>query len=354
MRIITKYLGTTIITYILMVMLLLFGLHAFIEFMREFPNIGTGSYGVFQVLTFVPLMLPSDVYQFFPMASLLGCVIALGLLASHSELIVMRAAGVSLANVMLIVAKTAVILILVMLIVGEVVAPRAQRVAIRNKNIAMSGGQTLITQQGTWVRSGNNFLHIDYVVNEDELHGITRYEFAANGQLKAAHHAASGVYQNGKWVFKNIDQTVFADDRITNVSFPEQQWELMLNRRLMGMALIDPDQETLPQLYSYIKYRKQGGLNAVSYEFIFWQRVVAPLATLIMTLLAVPFVFGPLRSSSMGLRMLVGVMIGFGFYVLDHLVGSMSVVYQVSPMLAATLPTIIFMIIGSIMWFKVR
>ena len=354
MKIITKYLGTTVITYILLVLLLLLGLQTFIEFTREIPNIGTGHYGLLQVLTYVPLMLPFDIYQFFPMAGLLGCVIALGLVASHSELIVMRAAGVSLTDITIIVAKASTILIIVMLIVGEGLAPLSQRVAIKKKTIAMSGGQTLLTHQGTWVRSGNNFIHVNFVSHNNELQGITRYEFSADRKLKIASYAKSGRHQNGKWIFKNIVQTTFADDQTSSATLPQQEWQLTLNPSLIGMAQIDPDQKSLPKLYSYIKYRNESGLNTKSYEFIFWQRVFAPLATLIMILLAIPFVFGPLRSATMGFRMLAGVMLGFGFYILNQFAGSMSIVYQVPPILAAILPTIIFMAIGKIMLFKTR
>lgn len=352
MKIVTKYLGTTIIIYISLVLLLLLGLQAFIEFMREFPNIGTEHYGLKQVLIYVPLMLPSDVYQLFPMAGLLGCIIALGLLAAHSELIILRASGMSLTNITMAVTKAASLLIIIMFAVGEGLAPLAQRLAIKNKTIAMSGGQTLLTQQGTWIRSGNNFIHVGYVTKNNELQGITRYEFDTDCKLKTTSYAESGSYQDGKWLFKNIQQTIFTDDKTANATFPTQTWNLVLNSRLMGMAQIDPDQKSLPQLYSYIKYRKQNGLNATNYEFIFWQRIFTPLATLIMILLAVPFVFGPLRNTTTGLRMLVGVILGFSFYISNQFVGSISIVYQVAPIFAAIAPTLLFAIIGSIILYK--
>ncbi len=352
MKIITKYIGITIITYILLVMLLLVGLLAFIEFTREFSNIGTGYYRLQQVLTYVSLTLPSGIYLFFPMAGLLGSVIALGLLASHGELIVMRAAGISLVNITVAATKAAIILIVAILAIGEVLAPIAQKIGMRQRTAAMSGGQTLFTVQGTWVRSGNNYIHIGCVLSNQELQAITRYEFDDNHKLKTASFAESGVYQDGKWRFKNIMQTSFADEKTTSSAFLEQDWELTLSRRLIGMARLDPAQESLPQLYSYIKHRKQSGLNIESYEFVFWQRVFAPFSTLIMILLAIPFVFGPLRSATMGLRMLVGVMVGFSFYILNQFVGSVSMVYQAPPILAAILPIVLFAVIGGVLVVK--
>lgn len=351
MRIITKYIGTTIISYILLVMLLLFGLQAFIGFMREFPNIGQGYYNLLQALSYVLLMLPSDIYMFFPMAGLLGCIIALGLLASHSELIVMRAAGLSVVDIIFTVAKTASVLIVAMLIFGEVFAPEAQRAAIKNKAAAISKGQTLLTHQGVWIRDKNSFIHISYISNDKQLRKLTRYDFDNNKKLKTASRAKIGKHQDGKWIIEDIVQTSFLYNKTAVTKLDQQEWNLTLNPRLVGIAHVDPDQKNLPQLYSYIKHRRHTGLNVDNYEFSFWQRVFTPFATLIMILLAVPFVFGPLRSTTMGLRMLVGVVVGFGFHILNQFVGSMSVVYQVSPILAATLPTIIFAAAGAILVF---
>ena len=354
MKIITKYISVTIITYVSLVMLFLFGLQMFIEFVREFPNIGEGGYGLYQVLIYVLLMLPYDIYQFFPMACLLGSVIALGLLASHSELIVMRAAGMSLVNISVAVVKAAIVLLVIMILLGEVLSPIAQSTAARIKTKAISGGQALLTQQGVWLYNNHNFININSVSNTKELRGITRYQFGEGLKLQTASYAQSGVYTDGHWVFSNVVQTKFNDAAITSSSFSEQQWPLAFSPKLIGATHVDTDQKSLFELRSYIKHRMRSGLDVSNYEFDFWQRVFAPLATLVMILLAIPFIFGPLRSTTMGLRMLVGVMTGFGFYMLHQFVGPMSVVYQIPPLWAAISPSLIFAVIGIGILFKTR
>lgn len=349
MRILTKYLAKTVITYILLVVLLLLGIQTFIEFTREFPDMGTGYYGILQVLMYVPMMLPSDIYQFFPMAGLLGTIIGLGLLASNSELVVMRSATMSLVQITWTILKAAIFLTLIMVMVGEVVAPWAQRVAINNKTVALSGGQTIVTRQGVWVRKNNNYLHFDKILANDHIEGITRYQFNDQNKLELASFAKSGVYQDGQWFFYDVSQTNFTDTKISSSHAAVQEWGFNWNPKLLGLASIDTDQKSLPELRSYIKYRHQSGLTATHYEFIFWQRVFQPLAVLVMIILAIPFVFGPLRSVTMGLRMLIGLMLGFGFYILNQFVGPMSVVYQIPPWLAAIAPTIVFAVIGSVM-----
>ncbi|MBU0744827.1 MAG: LPS export ABC transporter permease LptG [Gammaproteobacteria bacterium] len=354
MKIITKYLFKTILSYVLLVMLFLFGLQIFVEFLHEFPSIGLGNYGLPQLLTCVFLMLPYDIYQFFPMASLLGTVIALGLLASHSELIVMRVSGMSLTNIASAILKVAMVLLLIVIVLGEVLSPMAQRKAAKIKTIAISGGQALLTRQGVWLYNNRDVININLVTSNGELQGITRYQFGNDLELKLASHADSGMYQDGKWVLDNVIQTDFKDTALTSSNVSKEQLDLKFSPKLIKIGYEDPDQKNLFALNSYIKYRLQSGLDATSYEFSFWQRVFAPLATLVMILLAIPFVFGSLRSATMGFRMLTGVMAGFAFYMLYQFVGPMSVVYQIPPMLAALLPSLIFAVIGWVLLLRVR
>lgn len=338
-----------------MVILFLLGLQMFIEFMQEFRHIGTGNYDLMQMFTCVLLLLPYDIYQFFPMAGLLGCVLGMGLLASHSELIAMRAAGLSLLDIAKAIAKAATCLVIIMFLIGEGIAPMAQKSAMRKKAIAMSDGQALVTTKGIWVRSKNSFLHIDAINSDKELQGITRYEFDENKKIKTISRAQKGSHKSGAWVFSDIVQTIFTDsNRITSAKMPEQVWPLTLSHKLIETVHIHPDQESIAKLYSYIKHRKQIGLSTSDYEFIFWQRVFAPISALIMILLAIPFVFGPLRSTTMGLRMLAGIVLGFVFHIFSQFVGPMSSVYQIPPVLAAMLPMLLFAMIGMVLLTKTK
>lgn len=354
MKILSKYIFKTIISYVLLVVLFLFGLHMFVEFLNEFPDIGIGSYGLDKVFMCVFLMLPYDLYQFFPMACLLGSVIALGLLASHSELIVMRASGMSLFNITSAVFKASLVLLIIMLLIGEVLSPVAQRKSVQIKTAAMSSGKTLLTQDGVWLYSNRNIVNINTVTGSGELYGITHYEFDDNHKLNFVSYAEKGSSKGGDWLFHNVKHTEFHEDKITSFVVPEERLPLNVDPKLIGIGYGDTDQKNLIDLYSYIKFRLRSGLDISSYAFAFWQRIFAPLATLVMILLAIPFVFGSLRGMTMGFRMLVGMLFGFGFYILHQFVGPMSIVYHVPPILAALLPSLIFATIGWLLLLRVR
>jgi len=294
-----------------------------------------------RALVYILMLLPRDIYQFFPMAGLLGSLMGLGLLASRSELIVMRAAGLSLVDIARIVIISASIVLFITVIFGEVIAPIAQRSAVKYKSNALSSGQTLHTSTGTWVRNQRDFIYIGSAPRYGHLKNITKYQFDQNNNLIASSFAAEADYINGAWTFNNIIQSQINKQQIVTAHYDKQHWGLNIEPRLLNIKEIDVYQKSLPQLYSYIKYLKNNDLSSVKFEFVMWQRIFQPLAALVMILLAVPFIFGPLRSATMGLRMLAGAVIGLAFYMLNQFTGPMSMIFEFPAFFAASMPTLI-------------
>lgn len=352
MNLIDRYIGKAIFEATLLALFVLIAMQSFIGFIGEMRDIGTKEYGLAQALIYIPQTLPAYVYQFFPVAGLVGVLMGLGRLASRSELIVMRAAGVSTLQVVFSVLKTTLLLIIIITFVGEWVAPKLQYQADKRKALAMSGGQILIAQQGTWLRSGNDFIHVNQIGAQGKLQGIMRYKFDQH-RLLLASSATSAQYKNNQWIFSDVSQSSIGSDQITAQYFPHQIWDVTFDPHLLRMATIDYKQASLPKLYNYISYLKQNGQASNSIEFEFWQRVFQPLATLIIIALGVPFIFGPLRTVTMGFRILTGIVVGFAFYTLNEFFGPLSMVYQLPPLFAAAVPTICLLIGASlILTFK--
>ncbi|MGB5280061.1 MAG: LptF/LptG family permease, partial [Arenicellales bacterium] len=106
MNILDWYLGKTIFKYTSIVMFVLVGLFMFIQFLDEITRIGTGNYGFFDMMIYLILSTPRVIYEIFPMSALLGTMLGLSSLAVDSELIVMRAAGMSIMGISVSVMKT--------------------------------------------------------------------------------------------------------------------------------------------------------------------------------------------------------------------------------------------------------
>ena len=93
MKLLSNYIAKIVLASTGLVTLMLIGLQIFILFVKQLGDLGKGGYGILQATWFVFCQLPYQIYTFMPMASLLGCLIGLGMMANHRELVVMRAAG---------------------------------------------------------------------------------------------------------------------------------------------------------------------------------------------------------------------------------------------------------------------
>ncbi len=169
MLLIDRYITKTVISAIILVICMLTGLQIFILFVNELGDLGKGDYGVVQALIFVLMTMPYQVYLFLPMASLLGCLIGLGVMANANELVIMRASCMSIGKITRIVLRVAIVLILIVTILGEFVFPKLILNASDNKFEAINSGQTLVTNKGVWLRLHNDFINISNVLADDNI-----------------------------------------------------------------------------------------------------------------------------------------------------------------------------------------
>lgn len=337
-----------------MVLFIAVAVDVFIQLANEMGSSGKGDYNVSRALLYVPMIVPGDVYNFFPMIGLLGALIGLGGLSNSSELMVMRAAGMSVSKIVLSVFAAALMICFAMTLVGELAAPQLFHAAKLYKQQSVSGNQAIETQHGVWMHVKNDFLNIKTVIDRDELAGVTRYQFNADHQLIGEAYAKRLDYIGGKWQARNVKATYLDRDPIDAGNYAQQTWDLELKPQALAFGFDDPTQMSMAKLLQFISYRQSVGLPTSQYSLAFWQRVFQPVAMLVMVLLAVPCVFGMARSGSMGFRVLIGVVVGIGFYFFNQLLGQFSVVYQLPIWLAAMTPVSLFFLFGLWLLRRVR
>jgi len=354
MRLLQRHIGRTVLGSIALIVLLMMGIETFVLFIQEVGDIGRGNYGIFQAFIFVLLQVPYQIYLFFPMASLLGSLLGLGMLASHSELTVMRAAGMSIGQIVRAVFRAALILILVVTAVGEFVIPQTVHHAQNRKAFEISGGQAYRTSQGIWVREGRAYLHINAVLPDERVAGVTRYQFDNQNRLTDEAYAATGVYKDGAWQVKNVSETQIAPDHISARKIPMAIWNISLSPSLLVSATQGPEEMSAASLYHFMGDRSNDITVTGPFALAFWKRLFQPIATCVMMLLAIPFIFGPLRSATMGSRFLAGASCGFGFYLLNQFFGPLSLVYQIPPILGAGCPILLFALAAMMLMRRVK
>lgn len=351
--ILDRYLGQTIAIYTGIVFLVLLALFSFTMFVTELGDVGKGQYSLLHAAQYVVLSLPRLSYQLFPAMALLGTIIGLGVLANSSELLVLRASGVSIYRIIGAVMKTGLILMVLASILGEFVAPVSERIALNLRNVALNEQAALMTRQGYWVRDGQNFVFIEKLFPDGSLGNIAIYETGAGHQLVKITKAERAFHLGDKWTLQGITSNTVSEDGVETERIPSQPWSSSLNPGIVGAVSVNPDFLPITSLHQYIDYLHDNGLNAHLYEQAFWKKILSPLATGVMVFLGVPFVFGPLRSVAMGPRVVVGAFVGIGFYIITQVVGFTGQVYGLNSFLVVFAPVCIFFLLGVLLTRRV-
>ncbi len=350
-----RYIGKTILNTIMMTLFMLVSLSGVIKFVDQLKKTGEGSYSAAGAGMYTLLSAPKDIQIFFPMAALLGALLGLGMLAQRSELVVMQASGYTRMQVALSVMKTAIPLVVLTMAIGEWVAPQGEQMARNYRAQMMYGGSLLSTQQGLWAKDGNSFVYIERVKGDNELGGISIYSFNDQRRLQTVRYAATATFdaENHVWRLSQIDESNLTDSKqITGTQTVTGIWKTNLTPDKLGVVALDPEALSISGLRDYVNYLKSSGQDASRYQLNMWSKIFQPLSVAVMMLMALSFIFGPLRSVPMGVRVVTGISFGFLFYVLDQIFGPLSLVYNIPPIMGALLPSASFFLIS--LWLLVR
>jgi len=354
MKLIDRYIGIAVISTTAIVMLVLLSLFAFTTFINELDDVGKGHYGLKEAAIYVSASLPRLAYQLFPSVALLGSIIGLGVLASNSELLVFRASGYSLLRIISAVMKTGVVFVVLMTLLGEMLAPITEQYAQNMRSQALSQSETVpFKKEGFWARDGDYFLHVRDMYPDGTLGGITIYNINQNHQLTEMIKAKQAFFSNDGWVLHDVVKNSIEEDNVLVETAKTLNWQTLMSPDLVSIVTVNPDFLSAWGLFKYIRYLKSNGLESDRYEQAFWKKLVAPIATAVMVFLAVPFVFGTLRTVPVGQRVFVGTLVGVGFHILNQGVGFIGLVYGWNPFLVSVLPTILFFALAIHMMRKV-
>lgn len=349
LKILERYLMKTVMSATLVTTAAITAVLFVMTLLGEFRDLGEGDYGLLAVFTYALMRMPNALYQFSPMLMLLGSIIGLSLLAMSRELNVMRASGFSVKRIISSVFLAALIMIAAFTIIGEVYGPGLNHRAVMRKDNLQNAGQAVVTTSGVWLHVNNHFIHIEHVIGKHLLEGVTQYLFDNDHRLLASYYAKSVRNVDGEWVMHDVVKTSFHANRTMSDKYSELKWDMKFNKNLLNTGMQEPEEMSLPKLAKYSRYLEQNGLQSSQYRFEFWQRLLTPLSALMMIFLAVPFVLGSFERMPMGFRLMIGVLTGFAFFILNAFFGQLCMVYQVPAFFAAVIPLIVFGVIGLFM-----
>lgn len=348
MKRIKRYIAKAVMGSIAVVLLVVVGLDFISEWVDQLDNV-RGNYTSKEAFIYALLSIPSSFYDYLPLACLVGCLIGLGLLASSSELTVIRAAGVSVSQIIWAVMRPVLGFIAFGFVLGEYITPISDQYGESRKAIALGHQSALQGQRGVWNREGNEFMHFSAVMPNGKLFGITRLQFSDDGQLQKSTYIESAIYQGDAWFEQGGVATVLGDNQIEVQEFATADWHTELSPNILDVLVLPPEDLPLRRLYYYGNYLEKQSQDAKEYWLAFWQKVLQPLATASLVMIAISFIFGPLRQVTMGFRIFSGVIVGIVFRTSQDLLGPSSVIFGFSPLIAVLAPIMACFLIGLFM-----
>lgn len=328
------------------------GLATVSKFISESDNIGDREYGLFEVIQYVLLVLPDNLHKVFPVVALLGALLGLGAMAADRELVIIRASGVSILRLAGSVARVGLILAAFSLLLGEFLGPRGIQIGEDIRDNARHGEHVDAAGDGLWLREGKSYVRIAGTLAQDTIVGVTIYTRDGEGRMGSITQAERATYAEDGWTLYGARVSEISPDGVNIRNEGSLPWDINISPSVLRLSVTKPEELGLTGLYRYIRFLEANKVSSTQYRFAFWRDIISPVTVLVLTVFALPFAFGQLRTAGAGQRLLVGGGVGLLFFMANEIVASSATVYGLPPWFAAISPTMILAVIS--FWWLAR
>lgn len=345
--VVDRYIAKTVISGCVLASFVMLSIFAFVDFVSQLNDVGTGDYGAVQAVIFVLLRLPQRLYELSPSILLLGGILSLGAMAANSELIVMRASGITSMRITRSVLQTGFIIAILVALLGEFVVPSATRSAKAYRAEAIEKKLMVGGMNDIWAREGNRYVNVEEILPDQQLRHVRVYEIDENHQLSSIIYAEKAQYRNDEWLLENIKRSDISADGI-QLSFEKR----MVLKRLILLELfsvleLESQDMSAKELLTYSRYLQENNLDSGEYMLSFWIKVFTPFTCLAMLLIAMPIVFSATpRSGGAGQRIMLAVLIGIIYFVVNRSINHLGLALDIAPLLSASIPLLLVMTVS--------
>jgi len=358
MSILDRYISKEYIRIFFLVVASFLSLYLIIDFFEKIRMFLSNSASFYQIASYFFLKVPMIISQTMPAAVLLAALLTFGMLSKHSEIVAMKANGVSLYKASLPVIIISVIVCIFTFLFNEFITPYANQKAEYIKLVEVQKRKKLgsFKQNQMWYRSKDaiyNFNMFDSVTNT--LKGITINYLDRNFEPSMRIDAKEAKWENGKWVFRDLIITRFPPEgfsileRFTTkvVNIPEKPSDFKVVQK-------DVEEMGYLELKNYVKKIQFEGYDATRYLADLHGKIAFPLISIILAVIGISFSLKTERSGGITQSIGAGIVIGFSYWVVFAFALSLGRSGTLPPLLAAWLANIIFGSAAAVMFFRVR
>lgn len=352
MKIIQRYFIVNLVWTTFLSLAVLVAIFAFLSLIDQLEDAGQGNYDTYQAVVYVILTLPRLAYEIIPVAAMIGGMTSLALLARNSELDVIRLSGVSEYSLAGLMGKSALVIVLFSIFVGEFIVPASEKKAKYQRSIALTEQVAMRTKYGFWARDGNSFINIRKILPGNVIEDIYIYEFDDQDRLRNSIVANYARYVDDRWVLEEVERTIFDGTGVKREQYRRAAWESWVNDDLINLVIINPLYMSLWNLSNSIRVLKSNSQNTATYEQAFYAKLIRPFTIIAMIVLAIPLVAARQRTGGLGQHAFSGALIGVVFYFLNSASGHIGIVYGVHPFISAAIPTLVLFLVLFWLFFR--
>jgi lipopolysaccharide export system permease protein len=296
---------------------------------------------------YVGLRVPQLVTRFLPFAVLLGTLITLAGLNQHSEIITMKAAGISAHQIVAPLVLAGLLVAVANFVFNERITTRAT--AALNAWEAVDYGHVppaTRVHSRVWVQRGDDLVLARRVSGDGQrvrLDGVTLYD-RNGGTLHRIVDAQSGRWRGGRLVLSGVSEFNVDSGQLAHP--PALDIGPAITPEQFTLASADADEQGFARLRRSIGDLDAAGRPTAALRAGLWHKLSGPLSTVLMPLLAAIAAFGLARSGQLFVRVVIGMALGFAYFVADNFALAMGNFGAYPPFLAAWGPFLLFLLVG--------
>ena len=350
MKIRERYIRKTLLSFTLVVLVIWLGIYSFFNFLSEMSSVGQVNYTTLEAFRYIALQIPEVAYKHASPVILLGCVLGMGHLATTSQLLVLRVSGLSIFKLTMLTIKTALIFVMAIIAIGEIVAPIASDEAERGRSIALDLSIASQSQEGFWIRDGENFINVQKNIDGKLFSGLTIIEVNSSNKISTVLTSENAIF-DGKSLEMNNAEIFSIDDskEINDISLKElnsYNKTVSFDQDLIDSLKKEPEELTTWNIIKQIQFLSDNKLRSGIFEVELYKRLIKPITLMAMILLAMLFVFGSTREVTLGRKIFFGVSLGLSFEMLSRIGGAMALSFDFDPLMSTVFPTTVVIVIA--------
>ena len=354
MKIRDRYITKTLLSYTLVVLLVWLSVYSFFNFLEELDSIGNVDYTVLEAIKYILLQTPEVVYKQASPVILLGCVLGMGYLATTNQLVVLRASGNSVLKLTAITTRVALFFVIVVIAFGEVFAPIANEEAKNGRAKALGESTASISQEGFWIREGDNYINVINNIDGSFFTDVTIYQISPSNKIETIITSESADF-DGSTTLAMKNANIISINEINNsieiTSKKRNNYNKIVSfdQDLIESLKKEPKELTTRKIYKHIQFLDDNKQASSIYKVELYKRLIKPVTLVAMILLAMLFIFGSNRDVSLGRKIFFGITLGLSFEMLSRVSGALSLSFNLSPLMSAVLPTLVIIVLAIVL-----